>query len=80
MLTDSCTGACETSLRRLHDGAKKKYGDIPLLSLNREDREHPFHTSSRRRSGASEAEENEEFTGNASAVELGGLALMEVIV
>ena len=80
VLTDSCTGVCETSLRRLHDGANKKYGDIPLLSFNRKDREHPFHTSSRRRSGASETEEDMESTGNASAVELGGLALMEVIV
>merc|ERR1711957_970098 len=24
VLTDACTGACETSLRRLHDGGKKK--------------------------------------------------------
>jgi len=54
VLTDACKGACEKSLRRLHDGAKKKYGDIPLLSFNRKDKEHPFHvphSSRRRRSG-----------------------------
>jgi len=82
VLTDACTGACETSLRRLHDGAKKKYGDIPILSFNRKDKEHPFHTNAadEKAGGASETEENEGSIGNASAVELGGLASMDVIV
>jgi hypothetical protein len=71
VLTDACTGACETSLRRLHDDAKRKYGEIHLLYFNLKDKEHPFHTSSKRRSTS---------TGNASAVESGGLASMEVIV
>jgi len=89
VLTDACTGACDKSLRRLHDGAKKKYGDIPILFFNRKDKEHPFRTSrtndggfaaDEKAGGASETEEDEGSTGNASAVELGGLALMDVIV
>jgi len=73
VLTDACEGSCETALRKLHEGYTAKYGDIPILSLHRHDKEHPFHaspspspSSSRRRStrGGSVAADEEARGGS----------------
>jgi hypothetical protein len=79
VLTDACTGACETVLRSLHKQYTAKYGHISIIRFNRKDSKNPFSASSQASETAATTNTDEDEAATSMSILVGQASNMSSV-